>query len=131
MRVRTTGFWGFLRLRLLAGLRFMRPRSLRAAEENAWIERWLSLIERAHRIDPEAAREIIESASLARGYGDTWKRGHANWARIADEIVEPMLAAPSPRFADAVLQARIAANADPEGKRLAAVIESLAKLKAA
>ena len=101
-----------------------------AAGEKAMAEA-LSLVERAQKTDPGAAREIIESASLVRGYGDTWKRGHANWARIADEIVEPMLSAPKAHFADAVLQARIAANADPEGKRLANVIDSLTKLKAA
>lgn len=127
MKVRTTGFLGFARLRLLASLRSLRPLSLRAADERAWIDRWLGLVERALAADPAAALEIVQTAQLVRGYGETWERGHANWKRIADELVEPMLAlAPTPaHFADAILQARLAANADPEGARLRAVLQSL------
>lgn len=130
MKVRTTALGGFLRLKVLASLRFLRPASLRACEERAWIERWLSLVERAHAIDPAAALEVVRTAQLARGYGETWERGHANWRRIADELIEPMLASPvtPAHFADAVLQARIAANADPEGARLSSVLQSVATL---
>jgi indolepyruvate ferredoxin oxidoreductase beta subunit len=127
MRVHTTGLWGFLQLRALSSLRGLRPISLRAAQEKAWIETWLDLIEKALASDREAAREIVETAQLVRGYGDTWERGHANWRLIADEIITPMLAGARDRshFPDAVLQARLAAVADPEGKRLAALIASL------
>jgi indolepyruvate ferredoxin oxidoreductase beta subunit len=44
MRVRTTALGGYLRLKLLSGLRVWRPRSLRYAEEQHWIEGWLSLV---------------------------------------------------------------------------------------
>ena len=40
LKVRTTRLSGHLRLSLLAGLRRWRPRTLRFAEENTWIERW-------------------------------------------------------------------------------------------
>lgn len=127
MKVRTTGFWGFARLKLLASMRGVRPLSLRAAEERAWIERWLHLVEGALKVDRAAAFEIVQTAQLVRGYGDTWERGHANWRRIADELIAPTLAlSPAPaHFADAVLQARIAANAYPEGARLDAVLQSV------
>ena len=130
MRVHTTGLFGFLQLRALSSLRALRPLSLRAAEEKAWIETWLDLIEKAQRVDHEAARQIVETAQLVRGYGETWERGHANWRAIADQIVRPMLAAAQPpaHFADAVLQARLAALADPEGKRLNALIDSVNQL---
>lgn len=133
LKVQTTRISGFLMLKFLASLKFMRPGSLRAAEENAWIRRWLALIDLALAKDQRAAMEIVETARLVKGYGDTWKNGQANWARIADEIIEPMLAAPAApaHFADAVMQARIAALADPEGARLASVIASLGALKAA
>jgi indolepyruvate ferredoxin oxidoreductase beta subunit len=67
-----------------------------------------------------------------KGYGETYKRGHANWNRIASEIVEPFLAGtlPSAQFADAVLQSRLAALADPDGARLASVIDSVRQLPA-
>ena len=130
MRVHTTGLWGFLQLRTLASLRFLRPISLRAEQEKEWIEAWLDLVEQALSHDLLAAHEIIETAQLVRGYGDTWERGHANWRRIADDIIKPMLAGainPS-HFSNAVLQARLAAVADPEGKRLDALVASVKAL---
>jgi indolepyruvate ferredoxin oxidoreductase beta subunit len=127
MRVHTTGLGGYLRLKFLAGLRIWRPRTLRYAEEQRWIENWLSLAERALALDAAFAREVVETARLVKGYGETYKRGHANWRRIVTEIVEPMLAQRLPKglAADAVLQCRIAALADPEGDRLGAVIDSV------
>ena len=127
MRVRTTGLWGFGRMRLLVLLRRWRPASLRNEQEQAWIERWLDLVQQVLARDPTAAMELIETAKLVRGYGDTYKRGAANWRRIAEAIVEPALAdrLPGVVLADAVLQARVAALADPEGTSLAAVIAAI------
>jgi indolepyruvate ferredoxin oxidoreductase beta subunit len=132
MRVKTTRFGGFLRLSMLAALRRWRPYTLRYAEEQAWIECWLALTERALKVDLEVAREVVETARLVKGYGDTYKRGHANWRRIADDVIEPFLQGhlPPRQFADAVLQSRIAALADPDGGRLGAVIESVRALPA-
>jgi indolepyruvate ferredoxin oxidoreductase beta subunit len=132
LKIRTTGIFGFLALRMLLALKPLRPRSLRAAEERAWVEEWLQLVERALAVDVPAARQVIETANLVRGYGDTWKRGHANWRRIADDLIEPMLRGDLPpmHFADAILQARIAAQADPDGKRLADVVTSLRAIAA-
>jgi len=128
LKIRTTRLSGFLRLRGLAALRRWRPRTLRFAEENAWIERWLGLIERTLAVSPAAAREVVATASLVRGYADTYKRGLANWDRIMTDVVEPMLAGRLPRahFADAVLQARLAASKDPEGDALAQTIAAIA-----
>ena len=132
MKVRTTRFGGFLRLKMLAALRGWRPRTLRYADEQAWIERWLALVERTLAADPEVARETIETARLVKGYGETYKRGHHNWNRIVTEVIEPFLAGelPPSQFADAVLQSRLAALADPDGMRLSAVIESVRVLPA-
>src|SRR5690606_20920240 len=109
-----------------------RPRTLRYAEEQAWIERWLDLGERTLAAGTQAAREFIETARLVKGYGETYKRGHHNWDRIVNEVVEPFLAGelPSSQFADAVLQARLAALADPDGARLGNVIDSVHSLSA-
>ena len=127
LKVRTTRFSGFLRLRLLAGLKFWRPRTLRFAEEEAWIERWLKLVEQTLAVDPAATREVIASAALVRGYADTYKRGLDNWTRIMEAVVEPGLSGALPRaqFADAVLQARLAAVKDPEGEVLAKTIAAI------
>lgn len=130
MRIRTTRLSGFLRLRLLAALRPWRPHCLRHAEEQAWIDDWLALVARVHGVDPGAARQLIEAAALLRGYGDTLRRGRQNWHMLVDGIVAPMLAGrlPARHFADAVMQARLAATADPEGDRLAQVIRGVAAL---
>ncbi len=131
MKVSTTSFFGFLRLRLLAGLRWWRPRTLRYAEEKAWVERWLDLAERTLARDPEAAKAVVASASLVKGYGETMKRGLQNWNRLADFVIEPFLKdeLPAAHFADAVTQGKIAALKDPDGgKPLGALIESLKAL---
>ncbi len=127
LKVRTTRFSGFLRLKLLAGLKFWRPRTLRFAEEEAWIERWLGLVQRTLAFDAPAAREVIATAALVRGYADTYKRGLANWTRIMEAVVEPGLSGSLPRaqFGDAVLQARLAAVKDPEGEALAKTIAAI------
>ncbi|HEX2137663.1 MAG TPA: indolepyruvate oxidoreductase subunit beta family protein [Microvirga sp.] len=127
MRVRTTSVSGFARLKLLALLRPLRPHSLRFAEEQAWIETWLDLVEESLRVDARAAAEVVETARLVKGYGDSDRRGRANWRKLADRIIRPMLAneLAAGHFADAVMQARIAALADPDGRRLDQVLEAV------
>ena len=133
LKVTTTRLSGFLRLKVLAGLKRWRPRTLRFAEEEAWVARWLDLVERTLAVDATAAREVVATASLVRGYSDTYKRGLANWTTIMERVVEPMLAGDLPRvhFADAVLQARLAAAKDPEGCTLAETIAAIARTSAA
>jgi indolepyruvate ferredoxin oxidoreductase beta subunit len=132
MKVSTTSVFGFLRLRLLAGLRWWRPRTLRYAEEKTWIERWLNLVDGALARDAEAAKAVVASAGLVKGYGETMKRGLRSWNLLADFVIEPFLNGELPRdqFADAVTQGRIAALKDPDGgKPLGALIESLRELR--
>jgi indolepyruvate ferredoxin oxidoreductase, beta subunit len=127
LKLTTTRLSGFVRLRALAALRRWRPRTLRFAEEDAWVERWLALIGRTLAISPAAAREVVACAALVRGYGDTYKRGLASWCRIMEQVVEPMLDGrlPGAHFPDAVLQARLAASKDPEGEALEATIGAI------
>ena len=72
-------------------------------------------------------REVVASAALVRGYADTYKRGLANWNRIMDDVVALGLDGRLPRgqFADAVLQARLAAQKDPEGHALSQTINAI------
>jgi indolepyruvate ferredoxin oxidoreductase beta subunit len=127
LKITTTRLSGFLRLKALAALKGWRPRTLRFAEEEAWMERWLELVDRTLAVNPSAAREVVASAALVRGYADTYKRGLANWRKIMDGVVEPMLGGRLPRahFADAVLQARLAASKDPEGEALGETIAAI------
>ena len=128
MHVRTTTVWGFARLRFLASLRWWRPRTFRFVEEQAEIERWLAAIRAAAPLGIDLAREIAESARLIKGYGDTFRRGLANYRRIADEVIAPALAGrlPPRAAADAVANARVAALADPEGESLSKTLAAIA-----
>jgi indolepyruvate ferredoxin oxidoreductase beta subunit len=128
MHVRTTTIFGFARLRLLAGLRWWRPRTYRYAEEQAEIERWLAQIRAAAPLGVDLAREIAESARLIKGYGDTYRRGLANYRRIAADVIGPALAGriPARAAADAVANARVAALADPDGESLSRTLAAIA-----
>jgi len=127
MKVRSTRLSGFMRLRALAALRGWRPRTLKFAEEEAWVRRWLDLVERSYALDPAAAREVVASAGLVKGYAETYKRGLANWSKIATAVIEPALGGQLAGigFADAVLQARLAASKDPEGEALGRTIAAI------
>jgi len=127
MNVTATRFGGFIKLKFLSSLRGWRPRSFRYSEEQAWIERWLDLVDRTLDADPAAAREVIATAGLVKGYSDTYKRGHRNWRLIAERVIEPALDGrlPAGMFADAVLNARLAALKDPEGSALEETVDSL------
>jgi len=128
MHVRTTTIFGFARLRLLAGLRWWRPHTYRYAEEQAEIERWLAQIRAAAPLGVDLAREIAESARLIKGYGDTYRRGLANYRRIAADVIGPALAGrmPAQAAADAVANARVAALADPDGESLSRTLAAIA-----
>jgi indolepyruvate ferredoxin oxidoreductase beta subunit len=127
MEVRSTGVWGYARLRLLAGLKRWRKRSYRFIEEQSAIEAWLERIVAAARVSPRLAREIVECARLVKGYGDTHRRGSANHATIMAELVDPALQGQIPVAfaADAVASARVAALADPEGDGLARTLADI------
>jgi indolepyruvate ferredoxin oxidoreductase beta subunit len=128
MHLRSTTVFGFLRLRLVAGLQSWRPKTYRFAEEQAEIDRWLEQIRTAGRTNVDLAREIAECARLIKGYGDTYKRGLANYRRITAEVIEPALARRmTPRAAaDAVASARVAALGDPEGETLSKTLAAIA-----
>ncbi|WP_341913117.1 indolepyruvate oxidoreductase subunit beta family protein [Ferrovibrio terrae] len=120
MTVQSNRIGGYLKLRALAGLRGWRPRSFRYAEEQQRIEDWLDLIRRAAALDTAFAREIVDCARLIKGYGDTFKRGAGNFERIRARIILPALDGriPPAQASDALVQARTAALADPDGQSL-------------
>jgi indolepyruvate ferredoxin oxidoreductase beta subunit len=121
MEIKTHTITGYLRLRALAGLRRWRPATYRYRQEQAAIEAWLSLIVATAAISAALALEIAECARLIKGYGDTWKRGAANYAAIEARVIRPALASTitAARAVDAVASARTAALTDPDGEGLA------------
>ena len=118
MHVRTSGMLGYLLVRSLAWLKPWRPHSFRYAEEQQLIERWLARVREAAARSLPLALEIAECARLIKGYGETHRRGKANFLAIMDALVEnPATTDPSEQ-AKAIRKAREAALADPEGKAL-------------
>ncbi|HEU4922303.1 MAG TPA: indolepyruvate oxidoreductase subunit beta family protein [Burkholderiales bacterium] len=118
MHIRTSGLFGFLLVRSLACLRPLRPMSYRYKEEQQLIERWLALVAEAAKRDIGFAREIAECARLIKGYGETHRRGKANFLAILDALVENPATADAREQAAAIRKAREAALADPDGQAL-------------
>jgi indolepyruvate ferredoxin oxidoreductase, beta subunit len=121
MEIKTTSISGYLRFLMLAKLRRFRPRSYRYREEQTAIEAWLALIAAASAKSAALALEIAQCARLIKGYGDTWKRGAANYASIEARVIRPVLAGriAAARGIDAIASARTAALLDPDGESLA------------
>jgi indolepyruvate ferredoxin oxidoreductase beta subunit len=118
MHIRTSGIFGYLLVRSLAWMRPLRPVSYRYKEEQQLIERWLALVLEASKRDAALAREIAECARLIKGYGETHRRGKANFLAIVDALVENPPTANAREQAAAIRKAREAALADPEGQAL-------------
>src|SRR5258706_10338757 len=122
MHIRTSGIFGYLLVRSLAWLRPLRPHSHRYAEEQQLMERWLGLVADAAKRDAALAYEVAECARLIKGYGETHRRGKANFLAIADALIENPATADAGEQAKAIRKAREAALADPEGKTLGATL---------
>jgi indolepyruvate ferredoxin oxidoreductase beta subunit len=127
MEIKSTSVSGYLRFRLLAGLRRWRPRTHRYAQEQAAIKSWLGLIVEAGKVSRDLAIEIAECARLIKGYGDTLKRGNANYGMIEAHVIRLVLDGRIPLRTgiDAIASARTAALVDPEGESLAGCLADL------
>jgi indolepyruvate ferredoxin oxidoreductase beta subunit len=128
MAVNSRSISGYLRFAALAKLRPLRRKTFRFRQEQAAIEAWLRLIVQAASLSAELAIETAECAGLIKGYGDTHRRGSANYSAIAAQVIAPALAGVTPARAavDAVASARTAALVDPEGDALAKCLAGLA-----
>ena len=118
MHVKTSGVFGYLMVRSLAWLKPWRPHSYRYAEEQRLIEHWLTRVRDAAAHSVPLALEVAECARLIKGYGDTHRRGKANFLAILDALVDHPATADATAQAKAIRKAREAALADPEGKAL-------------
>ena len=122
MHIRTSGVFGYALVRSLAWLKPWRPYSYRYREEQQLIERWLALVGEAARRDAALAFEVAECARLVKGYGETHRRGKANFLAIIDALVENPATADFSEQGKAIRTAREAALADPEGKALGSTL---------
>jgi hypothetical protein len=121
--------WGIRRLKIEAGLRRWRLFSVRYPKERAWVERWLHMIDRSLTRQPMAVPEIVQSATMISGYGDSYRQGMADWSAVIDGLVKPTFdgVLDLPDLAGAVAEARAAALPDP---RQSALKRKIAEIRA-
>lgn len=109
---------GFLALRVLAGMKWLRRRGSRFAQEQAMIERWLSGIEKATSQDWSLGQEVALCGRLIKGYGSTNDRGKENLLHILEHVAAGAGFTDAQLRAEAVRAARVAALADDAGREL-------------
>jgi hypothetical protein len=114
-------------LKIGAGLRRWRLYSVRYARERAWVERWLHMIDRCLTGRPQAAQAIVATATMIKGYGETYGQGLADWHAIIDGLAKPsfdgVLALSD--LAGAIEEARTAAMPDPRQAALKRKIDAI------
>lgn len=127
IRFNATWWLGIRRLRMEAWLRRWRMLSIRYARERVWVERWLHMIDRCLARRPEAVWAIVESATMIRGHGDTYRYGMANWTLIIDSLVKPVFAGTLALddLSTAMTQARAAALPDRRQTALKQMIAAI------
>jgi len=129
IRFSTAGRIGIRRLKIEAGFRRWRLLSVRYATERVWVERWLHMIDRALTKQPQAAAEIVQTATMIHDYGDVYRQGLADWHLIIDGLAKPVFdgVLALPDLAGAIREARAAAKPDP---RQAALKRKIAEIRA-
>jgi indolepyruvate ferredoxin oxidoreductase beta subunit len=125
LKIRSTGLFGHTLLRTLARGRRWRSRSLRYADEQAAIERWLAAMRQVLPKAPGFAGALAELPRLLKGYGDTLARGRTNYERIMTDIVGRALAHGDPDTHVALIRRAIgAAMTDPNGRALTSLLHA-------
>ena len=117
LKVPTHSVSGFVMLRALAKLRCLRKRSLRYAQEQSMIERWLECVATAVRSDWQLGYEVAMCGRLIKGYGTTNERGKANLLYVLDHLMKIDFDTVLARAA-AIRAVRDSALADDTGKAL-------------
>jgi indolepyruvate ferredoxin oxidoreductase, beta subunit len=121
-RLRTDSLPAFITLHILGGLKFWRPRTLRHAQEQAHLARWLDLALSQVAQNYDLAVELIRCRRLVKGYSDTHARGLSKFDRVVDASLS---IAHRPDAADWCRRLREAALKDEEGKALDGAIATI------
>ena len=131
LHIRTSTIFGFVILRMMAGMKFWRRRGHRYSVEQELMTQWLAAVVAAIRCEPSFGREVAECGRLIKGYSDTHRRAQKNFRRLMETVVAPALAADRANadyymnVAAALATARKAALADPEGDALNTTLAKL------
>jgi len=121
-RLRTDGLRAFAMLHLIGGLRGWRLRTLRHAQEQAHLRRWLEHCLLHVTGNYDLAVELIRCRRLIKGYSDTHARGQSKFDRVLAATAE---VAGRPDAADWCRRLREAALKDEDGKALDGAIQTI------
>lgn len=121
-RLRTDSLRAFLTLHLIGGLRGWRLRTLRHAQEQAHLARWLDSALSHIAGNYDLAVELVRCRRLIKGYSDTHARGQSKFDRV---LAATASVAGRADAADWCRRLREAALKDEEGKALDGAIETI------
>jgi indolepyruvate ferredoxin oxidoreductase, beta subunit len=121
-RLRTDSLRAFVTLHLIGGLRGWRLRTLRHAQEQAHLARWLDHALSQVASNYDLAVELIRCRRLIKGYSDTHARGNSKFDRVLEAT---SVIAARKDAADWCRRLREAALKDEEGKALDGAIETI------
>lgn len=114
-RLRSDSLRAYMMLYVLGGLKKRRLRSLRHAQEQAHLDRWLGVALGYLARDYALAVEVIRCRRLVKGYSDTHARGLSKFDKVLDGIA---LVAGRDDAADWARRLREAALQDEAGTAL-------------
>ncbi|MCX7315130.1 MAG: indolepyruvate oxidoreductase subunit beta family protein [Alphaproteobacteria bacterium] len=123
--VKTSSIRGFLQLYAIAALKPKRRRSLRYANEQAFLHEWLRTIQTVAATNYALATEIATARTLVKGYSDTHERGRRSYDMLM-QMLPRIMEMPDPAAALAAL--RKAALADDTGTALGLAIKDIRPL---
>jgi indolepyruvate ferredoxin oxidoreductase beta subunit len=120
--VKTSSIGGFLMLYFVAALKPTRRRSLRFANEQAFLREWLQTIQNTAATDYALATEIATTRTLVKGYSDTHERGRQRYDMLM-QMLPRIMETPDP--AATLARLRKAALADDTGAALNVAIKDM------
>jgi indolepyruvate ferredoxin oxidoreductase beta subunit len=116
LTINSHGVFGRGLLRLMAGLRWLRPHGSRFMLEQQLIGRWLNAIEQGLKEDWLLGVEIARCGRLIKGYGSTNERGKDNLLHVVDHLAPDQNRLSALQRAEAIGRVRSAALADDAGQ---------------
>lgn len=122
--IRPKTIFGYLLLRSVAKLSFMRRKTLRYATENKRILAWLEGVKKYAVHNPELAMEVAKCPRLIKGYGNTNARGINRFSRIMVYIEKHER---EPNIAEQVAALIDAALLSADGKEFNSLIDESIK----
>ena len=121
-RLRTDSLPAFVVLHILGGMKVWRLRTLRHAQEQAHLARWLDMALGQVGRNYDLAVELIRCRRLVKGYSDTHARGLSKFDRVTQATLS---IAHRDDAADWCRRLREAALKDEEGKALDGAIRTI------